>query len=71
MAITLSPDVKIAKTPELPTFKSVEEERFTARDPEFPDHFWVNPFGMHYSHMGYQICFWSTKVARWCKATTP
>ncbi len=24
----------------------------TARDPEFPDRFWVNPFGVHYS----QIC---------------
>jgi ribulose-5-phosphate 4-epimerase/fuculose-1-phosphate aldolase len=24
----------------------------TARDPEQPDHFWVNPFGMHFS----QIC---------------
>jgi ribulose-5-phosphate 4-epimerase/fuculose-1-phosphate aldolase len=23
----------------------------TARDPELPDHFWVNPFGMHYSHV--------------------
>jgi ribulose-5-phosphate 4-epimerase/fuculose-1-phosphate aldolase len=23
----------------------------TARDPEHPDHFWVNPFGMHFSHI--------------------
>ena len=23
----------------------------TARDPEFPDHFWVNPFGLHFSRM--------------------
>ena len=23
----------------------------TARDPERPDHFWVNPFGMHFSHI--------------------
>ena len=23
----------------------------TARDPEFPDHFWVNPFGMHFGHI--------------------
>ncbi|MFD1773549.1 class II aldolase/adducin family protein [Paenibacillus rhizophilus] len=23
----------------------------TARDPEFPDHFWVNPFGMHFSQV--------------------
>ena len=23
----------------------------TARDPEFPDHFWVNPFGVHFSHI--------------------
>jgi ribulose-5-phosphate 4-epimerase/fuculose-1-phosphate aldolase len=23
----------------------------TARDPEFHDHFWVNPFGMHFAHV--------------------
>jgi ribulose-5-phosphate 4-epimerase/fuculose-1-phosphate aldolase len=23
----------------------------TARDPELPDHFWVNPFGMHFAHI--------------------
>jgi ribulose-5-phosphate 4-epimerase/fuculose-1-phosphate aldolase len=23
----------------------------TVRDPEFPDHFWVNPFGMSFRHM--------------------
>jgi ribulose-5-phosphate 4-epimerase/fuculose-1-phosphate aldolase len=23
----------------------------TARDPEFPDHFWVNPFGRHFAHI--------------------
>src|SRR5229473_778813 len=23
----------------------------TARDPELSDHFWVNPFGMHFSHI--------------------
>src|ERR1700691_1936811 len=23
----------------------------TARDPELPDHFWVNPFGMHFSQI--------------------
>lgn len=23
----------------------------TARDPERPDHFWVNPFGMHFAHI--------------------
>ena len=23
----------------------------TARDPERPDHFWVNPFGMHFGHV--------------------
>ena len=23
----------------------------TLRDPEFPDHFWVNPFGMHFGHI--------------------
>ncbi|MHB8498886.1 MAG: class II aldolase/adducin family protein [Acidimicrobiales bacterium] len=24
----------------------------TARDPERPDHLWVNPFGMHFGHIG-------------------
>src|ERR1700759_5795688 len=23
----------------------------TARDPELPDHFWVNPFGMPFAHI--------------------
>ena len=23
----------------------------TARDPEHPDHFWVNPFGVHFAHV--------------------
>lgn len=23
----------------------------TARDPERPDHFWVNPFGLHFRHI--------------------
>ncbi len=23
----------------------------TARDPELPDHFWVNPFGMYFGHI--------------------
>ena len=23
----------------------------TARDPILPDHFWVNPFGMHFGHI--------------------
>lgn len=23
----------------------------TVRDPEFPDSFWVNPFGVHFSHV--------------------
>ena len=23
----------------------------TARDPEHPDHFWVNPFGMNFRHI--------------------
>ncbi len=23
----------------------------TARDPERPDHFWVNPFGVHFGHI--------------------
>lgn len=71
------PDVKIAKTPEIPTFATVAEERLhrkqrlasafrlfakfgfsegvaghiTVRDPELHDHFWVNPFGMHFAHI--------------------
>jgi ribulose-5-phosphate 4-epimerase/fuculose-1-phosphate aldolase len=74
---TLSFDVKIAKTPPMPTFKTVSEERLhrkqrlasafrlfakfgfsegvaghiTVRDPEMADHFWVNPFGMHFAHI--------------------
>jgi ribulose-5-phosphate 4-epimerase/fuculose-1-phosphate aldolase len=76
-ATTLSSDVKIAKTPPMPTFKTVGEERLhrkqrlasafrlfakfgfsegvaghiTVRDPEMADHFWVNPFGMHFGHI--------------------
>jgi ribulose-5-phosphate 4-epimerase/fuculose-1-phosphate aldolase len=74
---TLPTDIKIAKTPNPPTFKTVAEERLhrkqrlasafrlfakfgfsegvaghiTARDPELTDHFWVNPFGMHFAHI--------------------
>ncbi len=73
----LPAEVKIAKTPEPPTFATVAEERLhrkqrlasafrlfakfgfsegvaghiTARDPELHDHFWVNPFGMHFAHI--------------------
>jgi ribulose-5-phosphate 4-epimerase/fuculose-1-phosphate aldolase len=44
----------------LPTFATVAEERrhrkgvaghITARDPERPDCFWVNPFGMNFGHI--------------------
>lgn len=74
---TVPTDIRIAKTPSPPTFKTVAEERLhrkqrlasafrlfakfgfsegvaghiTARDPEFANHFWVNPFGMHFSHI--------------------
>jgi ribulose-5-phosphate 4-epimerase/fuculose-1-phosphate aldolase len=74
---TLSSEVKIAKTPSMPTFKTAAEERLhrkqrlasafrlfakfgfsegvaghiTVRDPEMADHFWVNPFGMHFAHI--------------------
>ena len=74
---TVTPAVKIAKTPELPTFQTLGDERLhrkqrlasafrlfakfgfsegvaghiTARDPELEDHFWVNPFGMHFAHV--------------------
>jgi ribulose-5-phosphate 4-epimerase/fuculose-1-phosphate aldolase len=77
MATGLSPEVKIAKTPPMPTFATVEQERLhrkqrlasafrlfakfgfsegvaghiTVRDPELTDHFWVNPFGMHFAHI--------------------
>ena len=70
-------EVKIAKTPNPPSFATVAEERvhrkqrlasafrlfakfgfsegvaghITARDPELQDHFWVNPFGMHFGHI--------------------
>jgi ribulose-5-phosphate 4-epimerase/fuculose-1-phosphate aldolase len=66
--------VQVAKTPPMPVFSTVAEERLhrkqrlasafrlfakfgfsegvaghiTVRDPEWPDHFWVNPFGMHF-----------------------
>ena len=76
-ATSVSPTVKIAKTPEPPVFQTVAEERLhrkqrlasafrlfakfgfsegvaghiTARDPEWPDRFWVNPFGMHFAHI--------------------
>ncbi len=78
MAATATPtEIKIAKTPNPPTFQTVAEERLhrkqrlasafrlfakfgfsegvaghiTARDPERTDHFWVNPFGMHFAHI--------------------
>ena len=70
-------EVKVAKTPQQPTFATVAEERLhrkqrlasafrlfakfgfvegvaghiTVRDPELLDHFWVNPFGMHFSQI--------------------
>jgi ribulose-5-phosphate 4-epimerase/fuculose-1-phosphate aldolase len=73
----LPTEVKIAKTPNPPSFATVAEERLhrkqrlasafrlfakfgfsegvaghiTARDPELQDHFWVNPFGMHFAHI--------------------
>src|SRR5271165_1227062 len=77
MATSVSSEVKIAKTPPMPTFTTAGEERLhrkqrlasafrlfakfgfsegvaghiTARDPEHEDHFWVNPFGMHFSQI--------------------
>jgi ribulose-5-phosphate 4-epimerase/fuculose-1-phosphate aldolase len=76
-ATTVFNEVKIAATPDPPSFKTVAEERLhrkqrlasafrlfakfgfsegvaghiTARDPEWPDYFWVNPFGMHFAHI--------------------
>src|ERR1700679_3983836 len=70
-------EIRIAKTPNPPSFATVAEERvhrkqrlasafrifakfgfsegvaghITARDPELQDHFWVNPFGMHFSQI--------------------
>jgi len=78
MPVTPTPAaVKIAETPDPPTFTNVEQERLhrkqrlasafrvfakfgfsegvaghiTARDPERLDHFWVNPFGLHFSQI--------------------
>src|ERR1700679_721146 len=77
MATSVSSEVKIAKTPPIPTFATVGQERvhrkqrlasafrlfakfgfsegvaghITVRDPERLDHFWVNPFGMHFGHI--------------------
>ena len=77
IATSVSSDVKIAQTPPMPTFATVEQERvhrkqrlasafrlfakfgfsegvaghITVRDPERTDHFWVNPFGMHFGHI--------------------
>jgi ribulose-5-phosphate 4-epimerase/fuculose-1-phosphate aldolase len=76
-APTLSPEIKIAQTPAMPSFANPAEERLhrkqrlasafrlfakfgfvegvaghiTVRDPEQTDHFWVNPFGMHFAHI--------------------
>ena len=75
--LAVSPEVKIAKTPPIPTFQTPGEERLhrkqrlasafrlfakfgfsegvaghiTVRDPEIADHFWVNPFGMHFGQI--------------------
>jgi ribulose-5-phosphate 4-epimerase/fuculose-1-phosphate aldolase len=76
-ATTVPADIKVAKTPAIPTFQTPAEERLhrkqrlasafrlfakfgfsegvaghiTVRDPELTDHFWVNPFGMHFAHI--------------------
>src|ERR1700742_4010022 len=73
----VSNEVKIAQTPPIPTFPTVEQERvhrkqrlasafrlfarfgfsegvaghITVRDTEMADHFWVNPFGLHFGHI--------------------
>ena len=36
----------------------------TARDPEWTDHFWVNPLGIHFSQIRCPTCCWSTRKAR-------
>ena len=41
----------------------------TARDPERSDHFWVNPFGMHFSQIRVKDLSWSTTTARSWRAT--
>ena len=44
----------------------------TARDPEHPDHFWVNPFGMHFGHIrGVRPDPRERPTARWSRATRP
>lgn len=76
-ATSVSAQVKIAKTPPMPTFATAAEERLhlkqrlasafrlfakfgfsegvaghiTVRDPEIADHFWVNPFGLHFGQL--------------------
>src|ERR1700679_4315554 len=75
--MTTLTEVKIAKTPPMPTFQTAAEERLhrkqrlasafrlfakfgfsegvaghiTVRDPEISDHFWVNPFGLHFGQI--------------------
>lgn len=77
MASTVPTEIKIARTPNPPSFATVAEERLhrkqrlasafrlfakfgfgegvaghiTVRDPEIQNHFWVNPFGMHFGHI--------------------
>ena len=42
----------------------------TARDPELTDHFWVNPFGMHFGHISVSDLCWCATTARSSRATT-
>ena len=37
----------------------------TARDPELHDHFWVNPFGMHFGHIRVSDLVLVNEQRRW------
>ena len=41
----------------------------TARDPELTDHFWVNPFGMHFGHIRVSDLLLVGTTAPSCRAT--
>jgi Class II Aldolase and Adducin N-terminal domain len=43
----------------------------TARDPERPDHFWVNPFGMHFGQIRASDLILGTIMAKSPRANMP
>ena len=42
----------------------------TARDPERPDHFWVNPFGVHFRHIRVSDLILVNRTGKLSKAST-